>query len=80
MRRVAPELCDTLSGRGPGDESMPNLTRFRAGGSGVADGGSGALAASKGAFMRVAMLLWETIVLDLAGRGLAETELSSQVF
>ena len=30
--------------------------------------------------MRVAMLLWETIVLDLAGRGLAETGLSSQGF
>ena len=35
---------------------MPNLTRFRAGGSGVADGGSGALDSSNGAFMRVAML------------------------
>ena len=52
LRRPAPEL----SGRGSGDDSMSNLTRFRAGGSGVAAGASGALALSNGALMRVAML------------------------
>ena len=57
LRWAAPELCDTLSGRGFGDESMSNLTRFRAGGSGVADGGSGAVASLNGALMRVAMLV-----------------------
>ena len=80
MRRAAPELCDTRSGRDPGDESIPNVTRFRADGSGVVGEGIGALESSNGAFMRVAMLLWETIVLDLAGCGLAEIGLSLQVF
>ena len=52
LRRPAPEL----SGRGSADESMSNLTRFRATGSGDAAGASGALALSNGALMRVAML------------------------
>ena len=57
LRRAAPELCETLSGCGSSDESMSNLTRFRAGGSGVAGEGIGALESSNGALMRVAMLV-----------------------